>query len=245
MHGCVIAWEGTLCKSKHTFNSLVLFLIYERYASRSPPAFSSDDNNRACRRLKHGFEWQVDALRRQCGRGWQAAVTVVLLPHKLLILVKLQASPGWSLLPVPHSLHPSIHPFIYPSLLGLLCQPLFSFLSAFCWCFFLLFWKLSRSNLISFHSSFTVIPQLPLLFLLPTFSFIEKHQREPEDVGRLLLNTPDLSALEAGHTGFYDFAPNSIHLNRIARAFGWNSAETVLICNGMDVETSSKRKNVF
>lgn len=33
---------------------------------------------------KHGFEWQVEALRRQRGRIWQAAVTVVLLPHKLL-----------------------------------------------------------------------------------------------------------------------------------------------------------------
>lgn len=75
---------------------------------------------------KQGFEWQVDALRSQRGRGWQAAVTVVLLPHKLLLLVKLQASPGWSLLHVL-LLSPSIRPFIDLSILLFLSDFFFFF----------------------------------------------------------------------------------------------------------------------
>lgn len=152
----------------------------------------------------------MDALRRQRGRGWQAAVTVVLLPHKLLRLVKLQASPGWSLLPVPSSLHP-IHP---PSLLGLPFYPLF-----FLICFFLLFHMLSHlhisSDLVSFHSSFTVTPQLPPFFLLSTSPFIERLKSQPEDIRRLQLNAAVLSALVAGHSSIYDSAPNSVH-------FEWN-----------------------
>lgn len=77
------------------------------------------------------FEWQVDALWRQRGRGWQAAATVVLLPHKLLLLVKLQESPSWSLLPVPYSLppsvHSSIHPGFFPDSLFFIFYPTFPF----------------------------------------------------------------------------------------------------------------------
>lgn len=107
--------------------------------------------------LKQTRRWVTGGCQR--GRGWQAAVTVVLLPHKLLQLVKLQASPGRPLLPSPYS-PPSVHwslSFFPPALL-----PWHSFVGR---CF--LSYRLSMMMLFCLFSSFTVFPQLPLIFSIP------------------------------------------------------------------------------
>lgn len=105
--------------------------------------------------LKQTPRWVTGGCQR--GRGWQAAVTVVLLPHKLLQLVKLQASPGRSLLPAPYS-PPSVH-WSLSSPPSLLPRPSLSvavlFLIVSPWCFSV------------FPPSFTVILQLPLIFPIP------------------------------------------------------------------------------
>lgn len=108
----VVAHEDTLQKKPKTTMALFYFsFLSDIWADPLPLSRVAMTISLEKTENKQGFEWQVDALRRQSGRGWQAAVTVVLLPHKLLLLVKLQASPGWPLLHVLlHSI--SIHSFI-------------------------------------------------------------------------------------------------------------------------------------
>lgn len=80
---------------------------------RFPPTSRGCNNNQP-ERLKTSRLWVTGgcfAARR--GHSWQAAVTVVLLPHKLLLLVKRQATPQWSLIYAPYSHHLSIHPLIF------------------------------------------------------------------------------------------------------------------------------------
>lgn len=202
-------------------NNLVWFLIYKRYMGRSAPSFSSDDNNQAWKPFKTNTALS-DRLTLCCamrGRGWQAAVTVILLPHKLLLLVKLQASPGWSLLPGPYSLHPSIElSFSHLSVFFLIVLPLlllfFSFLCYTTFPFplisspFTLHFQSLRSFLFSFF--------FPPPFLL---NGLREYQKIYE--GSNLIHLV-LSALVAGHTVFYDFALNSLQLHGISGAFRLN-----------------------
>lgn len=215
------------------------------YAGRSPPSFSSDDNNRPGSGLKQTRLWvtggcfAAPAWPRLAGSGDSRPAATQAAPTG--------ETTGESRLVTPPCplLSPSIHPLIYPRAffplsLGIPCQTFFfSYLplpTAFVFSFHMLSHLLIYSNLISFHSSFTVIPQLPLFFhLCHLFFYWKAWERVPEDTRGLQLNTPVLSALVAGHTSIYDFTLNSIHLSGIAGTFGLRSTEFELLANCLDL----------
>lgn len=124
--------------------------------------------------LKQTPRWVTGGCQR--GRGWQAAVTVVLLPHKLLQLVKLQASPGRSLLPAPYS-PPSVH----WSLSSPPLPPSSAFLVGRCFIS-------HRLSMMLFRLSPLIYSHSPASSHLSNSSFMKWLEREAVDIRRIWLS---------------------------------------------------------
>lgn len=240
-------WMKVDCVITHAeanINLTALFYFSFMSVTRAdpPPSSSSDDNNRPGSDLKQTRLWvtggcfAAPAWPRLAGSGDSRPAATQAAPTG--------ETTGESRLVTPPCpfLSPSIHPLIYPRAFFSPFSPWHSLPDFFFLiCLFLLF-SFTCHPTFSFSlisSLFTLhlqsFPNFLSSFILATFSFIERLERAPEDIRRLQLNTPVLSALVAGHTSIYDFTPNSIHLSGIAGTFGLSPTEFELLANCLDL----------